>query len=123
MKASDWKFEKFIPDLEDMEAEAKAGVQFLDKMKNCEFRVPAPEVHAFTCGFFRGCAWMKAKMNESSKSEQDDEDLIKVYSENPGSFPNSFRIVLKGDGTFDFIQGDQTINLRIEDYIVRGEDF
>jgi len=77
MKASDWEFKKFIPDLEDMEAEAKAGNQFLNKMKNVEYIIPAPEVHAFTCGFFRGCAWMKAKMEASAKSEQDDKDLDK----------------------------------------------
>ncbi len=64
MKAKDWEFEKFIPDLEDVDAEDKAhfnyfiesNLSYLNKMNESEERM-----HIFRLAFVRGCAWMKAK--------------------------------------------------------------
>jgi hypothetical protein len=70
MKAADWKFDRWLPDMEDNEARSRAAKAFfarpLDYVRGAEV-----EVHCFHAGFARGAAWGAAKAYGTPQRERD----------------------------------------------------
>lgn len=58
-KADAWTIQKYIPDAEDFIALAKAFDEYTNAPA-LNFENEADEIaFAFSCGFYRACAWMK----------------------------------------------------------------
>jgi hypothetical protein len=68
MKAREWQFQKFIPDAEDWEAKNIAAGRFFRLM--AESPVEMGDIGLFTSGFWRGAAWMAAKMKETKNADR-----------------------------------------------------
>jgi hypothetical protein len=69
MKAKDWKFDKYLPDAEDVEAQYKALDAFfsllhpvISKQSQAE-----RELSIFCAGFNRGIAWNIAKTRKEEE--------------------------------------------------------
>lgn len=81
MKAADWKFTKFIPDGDDLEAQAKTLPAVMEHLKKLNLR-GGESVHAYVCGFSRGCAWMQAKLQtQPSEMENKLHALLRFVEE------------------------------------------
>lgn len=63
MKAKDWKFDRYIPDAEDVDAQCSAAEAYFKSIG-----LNTDEVSSFFAGFNRGIAWAIAK--QKSKEGQ-----------------------------------------------------
>lgn len=61
MKAEDWKFDRYIPDAEDIEAVCKATEAYFSLPEIKGLNEAEREGDAFHSGFMRGIAWCIAK--------------------------------------------------------------
>lgn len=77
MKAEDWKFDKFLPDHEDVTAVCKAAEAYFEL---CGADIPH-EVSCFHAGFNRGADWMLAKLGlERQNKAKRTQDLPESYT-------------------------------------------
>lgn len=60
LKGADWKFKKFIPDKEDIEAQCRSLEEYVRVMEEANLRLNAGG--AYCAGFNRGAAWMRDKL-------------------------------------------------------------
>ena len=56
MKGKDWKFDGWVPDLDDVDAQLKALDGYFEKPLPIMNQAEAT-IHAFNSGFYRGCGW------------------------------------------------------------------
>jgi hypothetical protein len=62
LKAAEWEFKKFIPDQEDLYAKMKTLENVRNHLDSLNMNDGEEKVHLYTCGFYRGCSWMRDKM-------------------------------------------------------------
>lgn len=65
IKGKDWKFTKFLDDIDDIEAGQiviKDVLQCMNKLNLNIMNDSEIDVFLILCGFTRGCAWMKDKL-------------------------------------------------------------
>ena len=73
MKAEDWDFDKYLPNLEDLKAiekERKKWFTFCDKL---QMNPIEESTSSFDAGFWRGIAWCMAKHGIKKKIEDKNE--------------------------------------------------
>jgi len=66
MKAKDWKFDKYLPDDEDIDAGCNALEAYFNLPPIKGRNSAEAECDAFHAGFTRGIAWALAKMDEAN---------------------------------------------------------
>ncbi len=65
IKGKDWKFTKFLDDIDDIEARQiviKDVLQCMDKLNLNTMSDSEIDVFLISCAFTRGCAYMKDKL-------------------------------------------------------------
>ncbi|HUT15276.1 MAG TPA: hypothetical protein VMY98_03430 [Anaerolineae bacterium] len=66
-----WRFERFVPGMEDSEAELQAAQQWTKAVQERPVQFSSGEVTdpivqwAFSCGFNRGASWMQHKITQA----------------------------------------------------------
>lgn len=63
MKSDEWKFEKYIPDLDDIDVAMNEYRRFSEKPR-IKMNESERNAFIFNAGFYRGMSWALAKMKK-----------------------------------------------------------
>lgn len=67
MRGSDWKYIKYLPDSEDLDAVTQARERFFS-LPRLQMNQAEREIHHFDSGFYRGMSWALAKKGDEPMS-------------------------------------------------------
>lgn len=95
MKAKDWKFEKYIPDTEDIDAGLDASEIYFALPKISGRNRAEESGDAFHAGFNRGIAWQVAKLKESKSHYAKVEDNFGENDKGKEKFIGKIGLVLQ----------------------------
>lgn len=120
MKGRDWKFEKYLPSRDDIDAQLNAAEAFFS-LPELKLGQGERDAHCFDAGFIRGLAWGLVKGAEQSfvkckarriscTSEEEKEVELTLTAKYHGSGLNSYWLMIVDGG----VTGYEGVEFRLD---------